>query len=197
MVRNIDKSVKVSVPVLLDHSSAFDTVDHKMLLAVLKQYFGVTDLALDWYRSYLCDRTQTFQVGSDSSIAFVVDCSVSQGSALGPLKCVAYTEDLHAVVEQYHVYYDIYADDTQLSHHPSIACVSDAVANIENCITSINKGVPSSDSSSIRRNPKSSGSKLPRTFVDYRAWTSDYTLAQTSSHPLTSSVISAFFLISS
>ena len=52
---------------------------------------------------------------------------------------MAYTEDLPAVVEQHHVDHDLYADNTQLSDHPSIACISDAVANIENYIMSINK----------------------------------------------------------
>ena len=135
--RKVDKSGKVSVLVFLDLSSAFDTVNHKILLTVLEQRFDVTGLALDWYRSYLSDRTQTF--GSDSSIAFVVDSSVPQGSVLGPLKIVAYTDDLPAVVEQHHVDHDLYADDAQLSDHQSIVCVSDAFANIENCITNINK----------------------------------------------------------
>ena len=53
LVRNVDKSGKVSVLVLLDLSSAFDTVNHKILLAVLEQRFGVTGLALDWYRLVL------------------------------------------------------------------------------------------------------------------------------------------------
>ena len=113
-VRNVDKSGKVSVLVLLDISSAIDIFHHKILLAVLERRFGVTGLVLDWYRSYFSDRTQTFQVGSDSSIAFVNDCSVPQGSVLGPHKCVAYTEDLLAVVEQHHVDHDLYTNDTQL-----------------------------------------------------------------------------------
>ena len=50
---------------------------------------------------------------------------------------MAYTDDLPAVVEQHHVDHNLYADNTQLSDYPSIACISDAVANIENCITSI------------------------------------------------------------
>ena len=124
----------------------------------------------------------------NSSIAFVVDCSVPRDSVLGPLKCVAYTEDLPTVVEQHHVDHDLYADNTQLSDHPSIACVSDFVTNIENCNTSINKRC-ASKRLSIRRNQKLSGSVLPRASVDYRVWISDYTFAQTSSHPLTSSVI--------
>ena len=57
----------------------------------------------------------------DSSIAFVVYL------VLGPVKFVAYTEDHPAVVEQHLVDHDLYADDTQLSEHPSIACGDSSV----------------------------------------------------------------------
>ena len=138
-MRNIDQSGQVSVLVLLDLRSAFDTVDHNILLDALQKRFGVKGSALDWYRSYLCDRTQTFQVRSDKSTTFVVDCSVRQGSVLGPLKFVVYTEDLPAVIEQHHVDHDLYADETQLSDHPSISSVAESIANIENCVSDVNK----------------------------------------------------------
>ena len=76
---------------------------------------------------------------SDSSVAYVVDCRVPQGSVLGSLKFLVYTEDLPAMAEQNHVDHDLYADDKQLSDKTSFACVADAVTNIENCITNINK----------------------------------------------------------
>ena len=57
-------------------SSAFDTVDHTILLEVLEKRFGVTGIALKWYCSYVDGRTQTFQVGSKRSATFVVHCSV-------------------------------------------------------------------------------------------------------------------------
>ena len=43
--------------VLLDLSSAFDTVHHDILLSVLERIFGVDGIALRWFRSCLEDRT--------------------------------------------------------------------------------------------------------------------------------------------
>ena len=43
--------------ILFDLSAAFTTVDHNILLSHVKNH-GVTDVALQWIRSYLSDRTQ-------------------------------------------------------------------------------------------------------------------------------------------
>ena len=67
LVRNVDRGDHVSALVLLDLSSAFDTVDHVILLDVLEKRFCITGITLKWYRSYLSDRTQTFRVGSPNS----------------------------------------------------------------------------------------------------------------------------------
>jgi hypothetical protein len=48
----------VAVLVLLDLSSAFDTVDHAILLRRLEVSFGLIGPALAWFRSYLTGRTQ-------------------------------------------------------------------------------------------------------------------------------------------
>ena len=42
--------------VSLDLSAAFDTVNHKILLGILKSYFGISDHALAWISPYLSKR---------------------------------------------------------------------------------------------------------------------------------------------
>ena len=49
------------VPLIaIDLSAAFDTVDHELLLAVLRKKFGIDQVTLKWFGSYL--RPQQFRV---------------------------------------------------------------------------------------------------------------------------------------
>jgi hypothetical protein len=56
-ILSYERSIQVTCVhiVLLDPSSAFDTVDHETLIHVLQQRFGVEGPALTWFGSYLCD----------------------------------------------------------------------------------------------------------------------------------------------
>ena len=53
--------------IILDLSAAFDTVDHELLLKVLNHKFGVTDMALEWYKNYLIPRNFKVLLLSDSN----------------------------------------------------------------------------------------------------------------------------------
>ncbi len=61
-------SGRYSVLILLDLSSAFDTVDHNVLLNRLKNVVGVSDVALDWFTSYLTGRSFSIRLGEASSL---------------------------------------------------------------------------------------------------------------------------------
>ena len=72
----------INAVVFLDLKKAFDTVDHEILLFKPRSY-GIRGLALRWFRSYLEDRTQIFQIDCSN-------CGVPQGMILGPLFFLLY-----------------------------------------------------------------------------------------------------------
>ena len=83
--------------------------------------FGISGTALNWFESYLSDRTQSFVHTSHTTAYFPVTCSVPQGSVFGPLGFIAYTDDLTAVSDRHYVHSHMYADDTQLYDSSSVA----------------------------------------------------------------------------
>jgi len=63
---------------LLDLSSAFDTVNHDILLTRLSRSFGVRGDILSWMRSYLSGRTCTVRIGGTESSSRGMLCGVPQ-----------------------------------------------------------------------------------------------------------------------
>ena len=103
-----------SVLVLLDLSSAFDTVDHRILIKRLRDYVGISGIALDWLSSYLTDRSFSISIGDFVSNSSPLSCGVPQGSVLGPLLFSLYLLPLGKIISHYDVAYHLYADDIQL-----------------------------------------------------------------------------------
>ena len=68
---------------VMDLSAAFDTVDHDVFLQILNNKFGVTDTALNWFRSYLQPRQFKVKVGEAYSSERSLTYSVPQGSCAG------------------------------------------------------------------------------------------------------------------
>ena len=54
---------EVTCLVLLDLSATFDTVDHKILLEGLENYFGINSIPLQWIESYLTNQSQRVVIG--------------------------------------------------------------------------------------------------------------------------------------
>jgi len=84
---------------LLDLTSAFDTVDHDLLMLCLERQFGHRDVILQWFCSYLYDRSFRVVLGSNSSFVVHLLCSVLQGSVLGPRMFIMYMANLETLLE--------------------------------------------------------------------------------------------------
>ena len=69
---------------LLDQSSAFDVVDHDILLERLRHCFGISGTALNWLKSYLSGRTQYISYHGQSDVV-VVKFGVPQGKQVRDL----------------------------------------------------------------------------------------------------------------
>ena len=91
---------EVTAVVMLDLSAAFDVVDHEILIQKLKLY-GFEDCAISWLRSYLSGRSQRVYVEGALSESLKLEAGVPQGSILGPLLYILYTNDLPQVLHDH------------------------------------------------------------------------------------------------
>ena len=106
---------RISLLVLLDLSSAFDSIPHERLLQVLQYY----NLYVPWFRDYLKGRTHCTKIGSLFSEYLPVQFGVPQGSILGPILFILYINEIKQFSSKFYhpkIKYKIinYADDTQL-----------------------------------------------------------------------------------
>lgn len=120
----------IALLVLLDHSKAFDTVDHTILLQKLKKMMHFSTYAVNLIGSYLNGRSQYVDAQGKKSRSMMIEGGVPQGSILGPLLFSIYVNDLPTVLSKSKV--RMYADDVQLY-------MSDDYGSISNCVANLNE----------------------------------------------------------
>ena len=79
LLRAVDNRCCV-VLLLLDLSAAFDTVDYNLLLSRLESKFAIRGKELQWFKSYLSQRSQFVRIDLDKSLSHELNCGVPQGS---------------------------------------------------------------------------------------------------------------------
>ena len=126
VARDLDQGLH-TMGIFLDLSKAFDTIDHRILLAKLHHY-GVRGSAFDWFKSYLSNRTQFVSFNEFNSSYRNIECGVPQGSVLGPLLFIIFLNDIAFSADKFS--FVTYADDTNVivSH-----------ANLSDLITTVNQ----------------------------------------------------------
>lgn len=128
---------KVCILTLLDLSAAFDTIDHEILLTRLHTTFGISEIALSWFRSYLSDRNLTVSVNGLLSDSSTLQFGVPQGSVLGPVLFLLYMQPLFDIVRPHSVNQHAFADDNQLYKDSTLEELPRSLISMENCILDV------------------------------------------------------------
>ena len=128
-----------TILLLVDFSSAFDTINHNILSRRLRLRYGFVGKALDWLTSYLKERTQRVVIGYQSSSITTLTTGVPQGSVLGPLLFSLYVQPIGDTIRAHRLFFHQYADDLQVYTHFYLthSALVAAVKQMEDCLDEV------------------------------------------------------------
>jgi hypothetical protein len=117
----------------MDISKAFDKVRFRGLLVKLENN-GIRGGLLNWFASYLCNRSQKVTINGECSKAMKIEAGVPQGSVLGPILFLIY---INHISEGSLCPTNLFADDASLMESNESLLVS--VENVSNDLARIER----------------------------------------------------------
>ena len=97
ILKGFDQGLMTGI-ILIDLQKAFDTIIHDILQQKLYA-IGFSKHSVNWFRSYLINRTFLVNLGNAFSQPACVSSGVPQGSILGPLLFLIYINDMSQAVK--------------------------------------------------------------------------------------------------
>ena len=111
-----DKTSHGLIPqlLLLNLSSAFDTISHEIIFTRLNEVV-ITDNDFEFIKSYITKRSYSVLIGNEISVCACSTHGVPQGSVLGLLLFSLYINPLKYLLKSFpNIKYFVYSDDIQL-----------------------------------------------------------------------------------
>ena len=127
----------ISVLVLLDFSSAFDTIYHPILAHRLHTDIVFTDAFLQWFSSYLTDSTHYVSLSNHCSAFYPVHSGIPQGSVHGPILFTMYIKPLSAIIDSHSIIHHSFADDLQLQMSAPRDRISELHNSMQSCVSDV------------------------------------------------------------
>ena len=127
----------ISVLALLDFSSAFDTLNHPILVHRLHADFGFTNTVLQWFSSYLTDRIHYVSLSNHCSDFAPVHSGVPHCLVPGPMLFAMYIKPLSAIIDSYYIIHHSFSDDLQLQMSAPPDRISELLHTMQSCISDV------------------------------------------------------------